>query len=89
MAVAQTSMEAVFGTHRKQSKVAQQDRVLQTLKRWKRGRTNAELAAVLKLPASTVAARVNMLKQLGRVEAHSRRRCTVTGYSATVHRVAQ
>lgn len=88
MTVAQTSMEAMFGTHNKKSKVAQQDRVLKTLRRWKRGRTNAELAAVLKLPASTVAARINLLKQLGRVEEHGRRRCTVTGYSAKIHRVA-
>lgn len=86
MTVAQTSMEAMFGAPEKRAKAAQQTRVLTALKRWKRGRTNAELAAVMKLPASTVAARINALKAVNQVEEFGRRRCTVTGYSAKVHR---
>lgn len=87
MTVAQTSMEAVFGQHAQHSRVRQQGKVYTMLKRWKRGRTNSELAAALRLPASTVAARINALKKSGLVEEWSRRRCTVTGFSAKVHRV--
>lgn len=83
--IAQTSLMA----HREAKKPHgdQRARVLGMLKRFKRGRTNSELAAALKMQPSTVAARINDLKKMGLVEAAEQRHCQITGYTAKVHQV--
>lgn len=83
--IAQTSLIA----HREAKKPHgdQRARVLGMLKKFKRGRTNSELAVALKLQPSTVAARINDLKKIGLVEVFDQRHCQITGYKAKVHKV--
>lgn len=85
--IAQTSL--IAREQNRQSAGQQSVRVLGMLKRWKKGRTNSELASVLKLPASTVAARINDLKKSGAVEVLGTRRCQVTGFTAKIHSVVR
>lgn len=78
--------------HQAGSERTQRALVLKTLSRYKSGRTNSEIAAVLGLPASTVAARINHLKSPRggcKVIEAGRRKCRVTGYTAKVHKVVR
>ncbi|WP_295802164.1 hypothetical protein [uncultured Microbulbifer sp.] len=83
--VADTSLLA----NGKVNKTAQCVRVLGMLKKWKHGRTNSELASVLRLPQGTVAGRINELKKSGAVREIGRRRCLITGHTAKIHQVVE
>lgn len=86
MSMAQTSLVAHEKVKNKSN--VQRVRILTVLKRFKRGRTNSELASLLKMQPSTVAARVNALKASGVVEVVCERYCQITGFKAKVHGIA-